>query len=62
MDIRHFTAWEWTITCKHALGTDGERLSREEGPAKKLMGCTLMWWNDEDKIVRNHEYTQVREL
>lgn len=38
------------------------RLSREKAVPKKLVGCTLMWWDDGDKIVRNHEYVQVREL
>ncbi|MCJ1248640.1 hypothetical protein MMC30_005858 [Trapelia coarctata] len=58
---KHFTAWEWVITCKHALGQDGKRMSKEEAPPKKLIGCTLMWWNDKDKIVKNHDYTHARE-
>lgn len=58
---KHFTAWEWVITCKPALGQGGKRLSKEEAPPAKLIGCTLMWWNDEDKIVKNHDYTHVRE-
>lgn len=28
---------------------------------KRLVGCTLMWWDDSDRIVRNHEYVQVKE-
>lgn len=59
---KHFTAWEWTITCKHAVGADGGNLSREKVVPKRLVGCTLMWWDDRDMIVRNHEYVQVREV
>ncbi|MCJ1267764.1 hypothetical protein MMC22_007650 [Lobaria immixta] len=58
---KHFTAWEWSMTFKFAKGPDGKRLSKEEARPQKLIGCTLMWWNDQDKIIRNHEYMQVRE-
>lgn len=58
---KHFTAWEWTVTCKVGLGPDGKRLRKEEASPTKMIGCTLMWWNDQDKIVRMHEYLQVRE-
>lgn len=51
-------AWEWVITCKHVLGHDKKRLRKEEAPPKKVIGCTLMWWNDKDK---NHDYTHERE-
>lgn len=58
---KHFTAWEWTVTCKAAQGPDGKRLEKEKAPPKKVIGCTLMWWSDKDKIIRNHEYAQLRE-
>ena len=58
---KHFTAWEWAISCKAAKGADGKRLEKEEAPPQKLIGCTLMWWNDKDKIVKNHEYAQMRD-
>ena len=58
---KRFTAWEWVITCKAGLGPDGKRLKKEEASPKKLIGCTLMWWNKNDKIVRNHEYMQLRD-
>ena len=57
---KHFTAWEWTVTCKVAVGPEGERLRKEDAPSKKMIGCTLMWWNEHDKIIRNHEYYQVK--
>jgi hypothetical protein len=56
-----FTAWEWEITCKPAVDqVSGAKIAREEARPKKLMGCTLMWWED-GKIVRNHDYVQARE-
>ena len=58
---KYFTAWEWVITCKHALGPDGKPLRKEEARPKKATGCTQMWWNDNDKIVKNHEYMQARD-
>lgn len=59
---KHFTVWEWEATCKPAIGQTGERLSREESQLKKLIGCTLMWWNNNDKIVQNHEYAQFNSV
>ncbi|KAF1982324.1 hypothetical protein K402DRAFT_424603 [Aulographum hederae CBS 113979] len=59
---KNFTAWEWEITCKSAIEPDsGKRLKKEEAPPKKLIGCTLMWWDEDDKIVKNHDYVQTRE-
>jgi hypothetical protein len=49
------------MPCEAGLGPDGKRLSKEESRPVKLIGCTLMWWNDKDKIVKNHEYMQGRE-
>ena len=58
---RHFTAWEWILTYKVAIDPEGERLKKEDAPLKKMIGCTLMWWNDDDKIIRDHEYLQAKE-
>ena len=55
---RDFTAWEWEITCRPALDKDGKRVERDEAEPRKLKGCTLVWWNERDKIVRNHDYVQ----
>lgn len=59
---KHFTAWEWTVTCRAGWNDNGEPLQKEEATPKKMMGCTLMWWNDNDKIIRNHEYAQVKDV
>ena len=35
---------------------------KENSPPKKIIGCTLMWWNDKDRILENHDYVQTKEL
>jgi len=59
---KDFTAWEWEITCKPAVdqGT-GKGIKKEDATPKKLVGCTLMWWED-GKIVRNHDYVQEKDV
>lgn len=56
---KHFTAWEWIATCKPLVGADGTKVSKEEGILTKVVGCTLAWWDDDDKMVRNHDYWRV---
>ncbi len=58
---KHFTAWEWAISCREAKGSDGQKLKKEGGLPQKMIGCTLMWWNDKDKIIKNHEYAHMRD-
>lgn len=55
--------WEWTITCrpKKCIKT-GKHLTKDEAPHKRLLGCSLMWWDDDDKIVRNHDYSQMSDI
>ena len=33
----------------------------DEIAPQRLIGCTLTWWNDNDRIVRSHEYAQVKD-
>lgn len=47
------------MTCKTAVDADGKKLSQAEAPSNKLVGCTLAWWDDDDKIVKSHEYYQA---
>lgn len=42
---KDFTAWECEINYQPAVEAEnGKRLSKEEAIAKRLVGCTLMWW------------------
>ena len=58
---KRFTAWEWTILCKRANNTDEQRPNLDEIAPQRLTVCSLMWWNENDKIVRYHEYAQMRD-
>ena len=58
---KYFTAWEWAISGKEAKGSGGEKLMKDEGLRHKMIGCTLMWWSDRDKIVKDHEYFHLRD-
>lgn len=58
---KDFTAWEWEITCKPGVDmVTGAKIAKEDATPKKLVGCTLMWWED-GKIVRNHDYVQMKD-
>ncbi|KAL8794978.1 MAG: hypothetical protein Q9195_002560 [Heterodermia aff. obscurata] len=63
--FKSFTAWEYVITFRPGLDAEGRKLAleeaRSEGKEKKITGCTLMWWNKQDRIVRHHDYTQFVE-
>lgn len=57
---KNFTAWEWELEGEPKLDPDsGEQVSKEDAPLKKVLGCTLMWWDDDNKIVKNHDYIQI---
>ncbi|KAF2830262.1 hypothetical protein CC86DRAFT_436425 [Ophiobolus disseminans] len=59
---KNFTAWEWEITCKPGIDYEtGAKIAKEDATLKKLVGCTLMWW-EEGKIVRNHDYVQTKDV
>ena len=47
---KHFTAWEWEITCKAGITPEGQKVAKEDAEPKKLIGCSLMWWNDNDMV------------
>lgn len=61
---KRFTAWEWVLTFKTSITAPDSKKeeSKEEGAQpKKVLGCTLMWWNEKDKIVKHHDYTLMEE-
>ncbi|KAF2663394.1 hypothetical protein BT63DRAFT_126199 [Microthyrium microscopicum] len=58
---KDFTAWEWEVFCKPEIDTTtGEKVGKENSSQKHLAGCTLMWWQD-GKIIRNHDYMQMKD-
>jgi hypothetical protein len=64
---KNFTTWEWNLTfnyVKPASEAAGETDLREEladGREVKMIGVTVSWWNDEGKIIKNHDYAKVVE-
>jgi len=61
-DHKDFTAWELATTCKRTVGAEtGVRIAKENATLKKVVGCTLMWWED-GKIVWNHDCVQIKEV
>ncbi|KAE9370874.1 hypothetical protein N431DRAFT_492880 [Stipitochalara longipes BDJ] len=56
---KDFTAWQWEWEfIKKAGGKSGfEDLDKgAEGQMLKMRGCSLTWWNEEDKVVKNCDY------
>ena len=57
-----FTAWEWKIHFTKSEGaSDFEDINAKEskeGEALTMLGVSLTWWNDEGKIVKNHDYAR----
>ena len=62
---KYFTAWEWEVTFNYVRPM--QEVANEEafgqamadGRSMRMVGVSLMWWNDEGKIVKNHDYTKV---
>lgn len=61
------TSWEWNITFNYVekmeeIANDNELGNLEVGGGLlKMVGVSVTWWNDEDKIIRNHDYAKLVE-
>jgi hypothetical protein len=56
----HFTAWEWDLTM-YALPSEAaaeldNKAKNTTGKEINMVGVSLMWWNSEGKIIKNHDY------
>ena len=58
---KNFTAWEWEARVKNTVSVEGEKLEKGKSRPHKMAGCSLMWWDDEEKIVKYHEYIVHRD-
>jgi hypothetical protein len=60
---RDFTAWEWKMhfTKNEGLSEFAEINVKEskEGEMLVFVGVSLTWWNEEGKIVKNHDYARL---
>ncbi|KAH7075049.1 hypothetical protein FB567DRAFT_182796 [Paraphoma chrysanthemicola] len=51
-----FVAWEWSATGKLLLDLEtGGILEKVDAPLRRMLGCTLMWWEN-DKVIKSHDY------
>jgi len=64
---KSYTSWEWNITFNYVkkmeeIVNDKELGNLEVGGGLvKMVGVSVTWWNDEDKIIRNHDYAKLAE-
>ena len=62
---KNFTAWEWEATFNYVKPMEEMAHEEEFGPAMadgrsmRMVGVTLLWWNDDGKIVKSHDYTKT---
>ncbi|KAH7009543.1 hypothetical protein EDB80DRAFT_838283 [Ilyonectria destructans] len=56
----HFTAWEWDLTMyelpSKAAADSDSKAKNTIGREINMVGVSLMWWNAEGKIIKNHDY------
>jgi hypothetical protein len=64
---KSFTTWEWNITFKYVKKMDEVASDKELGNLEvgggllKMVGVSVAWWNEEDKIIKNHDYAKLVE-
>jgi hypothetical protein len=62
---RELSVWEWNMTFTSIglmPGDDGKggwANKVADGRLVKMIGVSLCWWNADDKIVKQHDYTKV---
>jgi hypothetical protein len=64
-DQKTFTAWEWEVTFNYVKPV--EEVAHEEvfrpgmadGRTMRMVGVSLLWWNDKGKIVKKHDYSKT---
>jgi hypothetical protein len=62
---KNFTAWEWEASFNYVKVM--EEVASEEaftpkmadGGLIRMVGVSLIWWNDDGKIVKNNDYTKA---
>ncbi|KAF4634884.1 hypothetical protein G7Y89_g3217 [Cudoniella acicularis] len=55
-----FTTWEWNLSFKYlqsSAGTEGDIIAQmKHGEVVKMIGVTVIWWDNKDKVVTKHDY------
>lgn len=62
---KYFTAWEWEAKCNYMKTMTDVPGSEEifgseaaDGRIISVVGVSLMWWNEEGKILQEHDYVK----
>ena len=59
---KHFTAWEWEVTfnyVKPMAHKEEYSPAMADGRSMCITGVSLLWWNDDGKIVKEHDYSKT---
>ena len=62
---KNFTAWEWDASFKYVKAMDELASEESFGPDRAdgrlipMVSVSLIWWNDDGKIVKQHDYTKL---
>lgn len=51
-----FSVWEWAFECKMVKASPLMPDIKANGQTLKMIGASLTWWDEEGKIVKNHDY------
>ena len=58
---KDFTAWQWEMSfIKKGGKSEWEDIDKEgtEGQVMKMVGVSVSWWNEDEKIVKNCDYAR----
>jgi len=64
---KNCTSWEWNITFNYVkkmeeVANDKELGNLEVGGGLlKMVGVSVTWWDEDDKIIKNHDYAKLVE-
>jgi hypothetical protein len=64
---KNFTTTEWNISFNYVKKIEEIANDKELGNLKvgggplRMVGVSLTWWNDEDKVINHHDYGKLVE-
>jgi hypothetical protein len=64
---KNFTTWEWEVTFNYVKALKEMAKEQALGPAMadgrliRMVGVSLIWWNEDGKIVKDHDYSKAVE-
>jgi len=66
---KYFTTWEWNLEFNFVkplpeVEATGDKEFKEmppDGRLVKMVGCSVAWWDEKGKVVKNHDYAKTVE-